>query len=244
MLVVPVRTRPVSPTKDKQAAQRPPAGLGIGSPYPPGCEAAASRKRREPRSRLLQSQEGPHSLWSCMQRCIAEHAYCMLHMGRHGTAPGGVLDRDAHLSDAMGRTRAALCGHRDIPYRRSVPRHQHPAARRQKSCKGERGVARVVNRTIRRYGARSRRSGCTPDHHRPTSGWRDLVNGRRALRVAPSAAERRRRAINYGLIGISEVALFFTPFFMAVTVSCDLCRIEKRQSTAFRWYSWHKKLVS
>ena len=42
MLVVPVRTRPVSPTKDKQAAQRPPAGLGIGEPYPPGYEAAAN----------------------------------------------------------------------------------------------------------------------------------------------------------------------------------------------------------
>jgi hypothetical protein len=36
------------------------------------------------------------------------HACCMLHVGRHGTAPGGVLDRDAHLSDAMGRSRAAF----------------------------------------------------------------------------------------------------------------------------------------
>jgi hypothetical protein len=37
-----LRTRPRSPTKDKPAAHRPPAGLGIGSPYPPGCEAAAN----------------------------------------------------------------------------------------------------------------------------------------------------------------------------------------------------------
>lgn len=65
-----VRTRPGSPTKDKPAAHRPPAGLGIESPYPPGCEAAANGESPDcSRWRLLQSQEGPHRLRSCVKRC-------------------------------------------------------------------------------------------------------------------------------------------------------------------------------
>ena len=147
-----VRTRPGSPMnlKDKPAAQRPPAGLGIENPYPPGCEAAANGE--SPDGGCCRAKEDPTA---CRAACRGAARACLLHMGRHGTAPGGLLDRDAHLSDAMGRYRAAFCGHRDIPYRPSVPRHQRPAARRQKSCKGGRGVARVENRTIRRHGARS-----------------------------------------------------------------------------------------
>jgi len=65
-----IHTCPGSPTKDKPAAHRPPAGLGIESPYPPGCEAAANGESPDcSRWRLLQSQEGPHRLRSCVKRC-------------------------------------------------------------------------------------------------------------------------------------------------------------------------------
>ena len=58
---------------------------------------------------------------------------------------------------------------------------------------------------------------------------------RRARQLAPHS-RRKGRILAY--------ILCFPPFFMAVTVSCDLCRFGKRQSTAFRMYSSHKKLVS
>jgi hypothetical protein len=117
-----LRTRPRSPTKDKPAAHRPPAGLGIGSPYPPGCEAAANGE--SPDRGCCRAKKDP-TVCGTMQRCSAEHAYCMLHMGRHGHRVG--VWAAVHTCPLLGRSRAAFFGHRDIPYRRSVPRHQHPA---------------------------------------------------------------------------------------------------------------------
>ena len=60
-------TRPGSPMKDKPAARRPPAGLGIDDPDPPGCWSVCGHGQQHVQGCHVAQRAGHQSIASCVR---------------------------------------------------------------------------------------------------------------------------------------------------------------------------------